>query len=582
ILTKSTDEPDLSSPTLVATEYGMLRGLATDDRMLKRAAKRLLGLGRKSVEEENKLPRKFLGIPFAAPPIGDNRFKKPQPLEGWGGIDASSGKPFGPIRDAVKSTDACVQLMPVLMQGEDCLHLDIYTPSVNRLRELNNRIPVMVWIFPGGFFFSNKNMFDMYDGAYLAETKNKIIVSINHRLGPFGFLNAEGADKNVGLFDQRAALEWISKNIEKFGGDPNNITLMGESSGAYSILAHMVSPTTPPNLFHRAIVMSSPTSVKLRKEDQLAASTLALAERIKCTGPNNTVDIACLRNKSWPSILTGHGNMLVTGESNVLELTDQFKWWATLDNDFFVEEVYDSFINGVSLSASIDWDDAGFFSDFYGNRVTGRFTGLFKDFTPTGFADRLRRAFKDKLSEVTKYYPLPTTEEATVAQFSDLITDMLFRCPIKSIADAIVRHNSTVYTYELAQNPPRPYKLTGYCRTHTCHTSDLFYLWARGDTTYDKIVLNAEQRRLADQIQNYWSNFATNGNPNRVALSYETSMNIESTKILSSSPVSPLPSWPVHSINEVYKCQMLNDKVEFMNNARSHYCKLWDTIGYNY
>ncbi|KAI9595227.1 Carboxylesterase [Syncephalis fuscata] len=386
---------------------------------------------------------------------------------------------------------------------------------MNKIRELGGRLSVMVWIFPGGFFFSNKNMFDMYDGAYLAQTKNTIIVSINHRLGPFGFISADGADKNVGLFDQRAALEWISRNIARFGGNPNDITILGESSGAYSVLAHMVSPTTPPNLFHKAIVMSSPTSINLRKDESLAASTLTLAKKANCVDATNKTDIKCLRERSWATILKGHGNMLVTEETNVLVLSDQFKWWASLDNDFFVEEVYDSFIKGsflkVPLLIGLAKDDAGFFADFYGNRVTGKFTGLSSDFTTQGFADRLDRAFQDKLANVTEYYPLPTNDTETVARFSDLITDMLFRCPIKTISDAIIKHNSTVYTYELAQDPPRPYKLTGFCRNHTCHTSDLLYLWSRGATLFDRVTLNSKQRQLAGQLQTYWTNFAASG-----------------------------------------------------------------------
>ncbi|RKP24035.1 Carboxylesterase, partial [Syncephalis pseudoplumigaleata] len=180
-------------------------------------------------------------IPFAEPPVGPYRFRKPQPARSWQGI-----------RDATKSTPACPQLMPTLRQSEDCLHLDIYTPSMNRIRQLSHKLPVIVWIFPG----SHKNMLDMYDGSYLAETHEQIIVSINHRLGPFGFISAEGADTNVGLFDQREALRWIARNIKYFHGDPDNITIMGESSGAYSVLAHMAAREKQPGLFHKAIVMS--------------------------------------------------------------------------------------------------------------------------------------------------------------------------------------------------------------------------------------------------------------------------------------------------------------------------------------
>nr|QLI62126.1 carboxylesterase 14 [Streltzoviella insularis] len=187
----------------------------------------------------------FKGIPYAEPPVGDLRFKEPQPVKPWNGV--RSAKEHGPI---------CYQYdmfsQTIRHEGsEDCLYLNVYTPDLNPSEPL----AVMFWIHGGGFASGSGNT-DYYGPDFLVKN-NVILVTINYRLAVLGFLclDTKEVPGNAGMKDQVAALRWVKKNISNFGGDPNNITIFGESAGAASVTYHLVSPMTE-GLFKRAIVQS--------------------------------------------------------------------------------------------------------------------------------------------------------------------------------------------------------------------------------------------------------------------------------------------------------------------------------------
>ncbi|XP_046578529.1 cholinesterase-like [Haliotis rubra] len=194
----------------------------------------------------------FYGIPYAKPPVGDLRFKHPQPSESWG----------PEVRDAQKPTPSCIQTKDTFESSEayrqtpddyseDCLHLTVWTPSANR-----GNLAVMVWIYGGGWHFGSTRV-PLYDGKYLAAENNVIIVSMNYRLGPLGFsyLGPDTIPGNMALMDQRLALQWVKDNIVSFGGDPARVTIFGESAGSASVGHHLISPLSS-DLFDRAIMQS--------------------------------------------------------------------------------------------------------------------------------------------------------------------------------------------------------------------------------------------------------------------------------------------------------------------------------------
>ncbi|KAJ2951268.1 hypothetical protein O0L34_g5669 [Tuta absoluta] len=186
----------------------------------------------------------FKGIPYAEPPIGDLRFQPPQPAQPWDGIRNASE--FGPIN---YQYDISMKTPP--SGSEDCLYLNVYTPKLS----ISALLPVMVWIHGGGFVFGSGN--DAIYGPEFLVRQGVILVTFNYRLGVLGFLSLDTADVpgNAGLKDQVAALRWIKKNIRNFGGDPENITIFGESAGAVSVSLHLLSPMSK-GLFNRAIVQS--------------------------------------------------------------------------------------------------------------------------------------------------------------------------------------------------------------------------------------------------------------------------------------------------------------------------------------
>jgi para-nitrobenzyl esterase len=193
--------------------------------------------------------RVYRGIPFAAPPVGDLRWRPPQPVEAWDGV-----------RECIEFGPACPQPASMIgdtpaLQDEDCLYLNVWTAAADE------PLPVMVWIHGGGCTTGAGSQ-SVYDGARFAR-RGVVLVTINYRLGPLGYLahpllsaeSGHGVSGNYGLLDQIATLQWVQRNIAQFGGDPDCVTIFGESAGAQSVCWLMVSPLAE-GLFHRAIAES--------------------------------------------------------------------------------------------------------------------------------------------------------------------------------------------------------------------------------------------------------------------------------------------------------------------------------------
>ena len=190
----------------------------------------------------------FKGIPYAAPPFGANRFREPQPVEPWSGVrDALTYGPTPP-HVAISRARWTTLLPDPIIPGEDCLNLNIWSPDLGSVG-----LPVMIWI-PGGAFVHGSNAVSWYDGRHFARD-GVVCVTINYRLGADGFLYLGDGIANLGLLDQIAALNWVQENIAAFGGDPNNVTIFGQSAGAMSVATLLAMPRAE-GLFRRAIAQS--------------------------------------------------------------------------------------------------------------------------------------------------------------------------------------------------------------------------------------------------------------------------------------------------------------------------------------
>lgn len=271
----------------------------------------------------------FLGIPYAQPPIGSLRFKKPQYLSKW-----------SDIWNATKYANSCYQNIDQSFPGfsgsemwnpntelsEDCLYLNVWVPAPKP-----NNASVMIWIY-GGAFQSGTASLHVYDGKFLAQVERVIVVSMNYRLGALGFLALPGnneAPGNMGLFDQQLALLWVQNNIAAFGGNPKSVTLFGESAGAGSVSLHLFSPSSQP-LFTRAILQSGSSNAPWAVMSLYEARnrTFTLAKSVGCWRENETAIIACLRNKDPQEILLNE--IFIVPNDTLLSIN----FGPTLDGDF--------------------------------------------------------------------------------------------------------------------------------------------------------------------------------------------------------------------------------------------------------
>lgn len=209
--------------------------------------------------------REFLGIPFAAPPVGALRWRAPQSVAPW-----------SIPRDATRRARACTQLKRGGVgaeSGEDCLTLNVWTPV-----GAGQRLPVLVWIH-GGAFVNGSGADPLYDGALLAARAHAVVVTVNYRLGPLGFMShrqladeaGRAVSPSLGILDQRAALQWVRRNVVAFGGDPDSVTLFGQSAGAFSVCTHLASPGSR-GLFARAIMESGACADMLYFDGETAAA----------------------------------------------------------------------------------------------------------------------------------------------------------------------------------------------------------------------------------------------------------------------------------------------------------------------
>lgn len=247
----------------------------------------------------NKHLYTFLSVPYAKPPVGELRFKAPQPVESWQGIMQATKWPPFCVQPSMTLASKSSPVHPLSqIMSEDCLYLNIWTPSLKFNK--NYKRPVMLWIHGGAFQYGGISV-DENDGSALALLGDVVVVTLNYRISAFGFLNANNpanGPNNVGILDQRLAMEWVQANIKQFGGDPQQVTLFGESAGGHSVGLHMISPGSQ-HLFKRAILQSGVPISLLRSYDMNADNkggpttegigSIMMAKRLKCYAEPDSV-----------------------------------------------------------------------------------------------------------------------------------------------------------------------------------------------------------------------------------------------------------------------------------------------------
>ena len=436
--------------------------------------------------------RTFLGIPFAAPPVGDLRWRPPQPAASWSGI-----------RPATSFGSACAQAPGVFaanaQQGstsEDCLYLNVYTPNSKRH---DPDLPVMVWIHGGGF---TEGSASQYDASVLAAKGRAVIVTINYRLGPFGFLSLPGlsaeerdqSSGNYGIQDQQAALRWVRRNIARFGGSPRNVTIFGESAGGLSVCANLASPTAD-DLFARAITESGPCAATLPTLASAQAAGAAVATGLGCA--DATTQVSCMRGVAVSSLLSAAGAFRPNVDGSVLAqqipaaiASGQFNRVPVMEGSNHDE---------YRLFVALQFDLAGFppghpiLADQYAGLVQATFGGV--------------------APKVLAEYPLSSFASPSIA-WSTVLTDSAFVCPART-ADALLSAQVPTFAYEFNDaNAPEFIVTDPFMPLGAFHASELPYIFQPTNTAG---FFTPGQLALSDQMIRYWTRFADEGDPNGFA-----------------------------------------------------------------
>lgn len=450
----------------------------------------------------------FLGIPFAAPPVGPLRWRPPESPKPW--TSTLDAKTFGPT---------CAQIYELGVfagpanSNEDCLYLNVFAPK-DALKD-GSKLPVIVWIYGGGYVDGES---DDYDGSKLAVRGGAVVVTFNYRLNLFGFLAHPALDKeghafgNYAFLDQQFALRWVKDNITKFGGDPNNVTLGGQSAGGSSVGAQLTSPLAE-GLFHKAIISSSGSYLSAAPLETAQKMGVGFAKAAGCGEGADAATAECLRKLPADAVVklagTAKGNsafvhsraiqdgQIVPDGAAPLFAAGKFQKMPTMlgtvrdEGNFFIAvQLYLADAGSKKVGEN---DFANYVRNFVGEARPG--------------AKAIIQGITDRYS--TNSYP--TLEARYGAVQSDI-----FVCRAH-LATHLLADQTPLYVYEFRdRTAPSYFPAVAGFDPQAMHTSEIQFLFPgyHGGNEGIPRTLNAEQEKLSDQLVTAWGNFARTGNPN--------------------------------------------------------------------
>ncbi len=479
---------------------------------------------------------KFLGIPYAAPPVGDLRWRAPQ-------VHASWTTPL----DAVAFGNTCVQnntfvVFSAPSSTEDCLYLNVFTPKGGG-QSLGNQKkphlkPVMVWIYGGGLSNGGTNW---YDPSYLVNQGDVVFVSMNYRLNILGFFSHPAIDSgqdlraNYGIMDQQAALKWVQQNISQFGGDPKNVTIFGESAGASSTYYNVISPTAK-GLFQRAITEStgwtdiSTYDVALTRGKQFAAA-------VGCGVDASPQAAQCLRSLSTQVIIDS--GFVARGPIRTLDGTI-----LTINTQ---EALASGQFNKVDLMIGTNRDEFTWF-----NAINELTTGVI--LTPDAYEMNIQLTYGTNAPLVLQKYPVSNYETPSNA-LSAVQTDSSWPCQCRR-AIKLLREYVPVWGYLFNDRTAPTYMPPVSFPYKAGHTSEIQYIFKdfHGATGVIR-PLSPHQQKLSRTMVSYWTAFARTGNPN--------------------SPNTP--DWPL-DVQDNYQLLELPKPGSTLELSHIHNCDFWDSL----
>jgi len=430
--------------------------------------------------------RTFKGIPYAAPPVGALRWREPQPVQPWSGVLQAAE--FGPRCMQTRVFDDMV--FHDNGPSEDCLHLNLWMPA----GPATDKLPVMVWIHGGGYI-AGASSEGRQDGGNLCK-RGVLVVSMNYRMGVFGFFShpeldqesGHGASGNYGLLDQVAALQWVRKNIALFGGDPENVTIFGESAGSFSVSALMASPLAR-GLFQKAIGESGAyfgTTLDLQPRAKTEKDCLKFAQTAF-----GATSLAALCAKPAEELLAAAAQQRkVSFEPNI-------------DGYFLPADVYSIYAKGEQSHVPLltGW-----------NADEGDFHSFFEKAEPTAenYAARASVLFHRKAAAFLKAYPGATDAQARRSAQDYSGDQFIAYGTWKWIEMHQATAQQPIYRYEFDQAPPVADGSEGPGGAY--HSAEIEFVF--NVLASKPLPWRPEDRKLSDLMSTYWSNFAKSGDPN--------------------------------------------------------------------
>lgn len=484
----------------------------------------------------NRQVEAFRGMPYATA----GRWQDPRPYGSWSGTFPATG--FGPI---------CPQKTAhtELAQSEDCLSINVWRPQGA------SKLPVVVFVY-GGAFVEGASDFPVLDGSRLAANEKVVVVSFNYRLGALGFLAGTFADGgslggNFGFKDQQTALAWVNQNVDDFGGNAKNVTLVGESAGAMSVGLHMLSAPASGRYFQKAVMESNPFALPYKTLAEAAPFGSSLEAVLGCA--SSTKGLACLKNVPYRTIVDKQLSIWTTWPAIGKGFVDFLVWAPLIDG---------STITADPIHGSIDRPTVLGTNLNEGNLFVDKMKqALDKTTISDKEAQKILKAFfgETYTGEILTHFPLPSSGDATPV-VEQILGDYLFTCANRWVATH-ASDPSQVWGYQFRPKttydiwngaaPDCVQKPTG--QSPICHGDELPYVF---DSWSDLgVTPSADETALTTTVQGYWGSFATQGTPAKAA-AWQPVSDQESYLLLLHPPVGQVHPFPICT-------------------------SFWDTIGYD-
>ncbi|XP_010885571.2 crystal protein [Esox lucius] len=500
----------------------------------------------------------FYGIPYADPPVAAFRWIPPRPVTPWLGVyDATYPRSACMQGCSSPISDECPQKV-----SEDCLYLNVFVPrDVNFSSPLPRPLPVLVWIH-GGDFIAGSASKPLYDGRFISNFTHTVVVSIDYRLGAFGFL-VTGKDPktsttgNYGILDQQAALVWVQQNIALFGGDPNKVTVFGESAGAQSVSLHLMMESSKA-LFKQAVLQSLPFSIPLKTRHDALKLGRDFAKQANCSVSN----MACLLSLSPEAVLAAQmkSSSKVVNPFRFLEVFET--WGPYIDGKLIKEQAVTAFQKGhwqkekpVLLGTT---SEEGIIF------VNGVFT---KPVSTMESIVYITAIFKQHTFQILwEYLPLykDTDKRGMLAQ---IVTDYIFLCPSRKSARAGTEAGSSVwmYIFDHVASDHSVWSGQPSCYEHVCHGAELPFLF--GAASVANFTLTTPERLLSNRMVCYWGEFAHAGDP---------ASRVQQTGFCRQQRT---PAWPRYSAAGSWALMNFTVHSHSQAGTRDRVCDFWDKLG---